>query len=177
MTVFKDDDGMAYLIYSSNRNKEIHISPMRRDFLNVVNTTVRAMVGQYREAPALFKHENVYYMVTSGCSGWAPNEAMVHESESVYGPWESIGNPCVGANKQFRIATFFSQGTFVIPMPGGAPGSFIFMADRWKPDDLRDSRYVWLPLVVRTRNLRYVGLPLWSRVSIFWHAKWRIPGT
>ncbi|KAK4401594.1 hypothetical protein Sango_0900100 [Sesamum angolense] len=174
MTVFKDDDGMAYLIYSSVRNKEIHISPLNGDFLGVTNRTVRALVGQHREAPAVFKHQGVYYMVTSGCSGWAPNEALVHEAESILGPWESIGNPCVGANKDFRVATFFSQSTFVLPMPGAVPG-FIFMADRWNPADLQDSRYVWLPLTVRARNQRYTGLPLWSRVSIFWHKKWRIP--
>ena len=28
----------------------------------------------------------------------------------------------------------------------GRPGAFIFMADRWNKHDLRDSRYVWLPL-------------------------------
>ncbi|KAL0356773.1 UNVERIFIED_CONTAM: hypothetical protein Scaly_1363000 [Sesamum calycinum] len=172
---FKDDDGMAYLIYSSIRNKEIHISPLNGDYLGVTNRTVRALVGQHREAPAVFKHQGVYYMVTSGCSGWAPNEALVHEAESILGPWESIGNPCVGANKDFRVATFFSQSTFVLPMPGAVPGSFIFMADRWNPADLRDSRYVWLPLTVRARNQRYTGLPRWSRVSIFWHKKWRIP--
>ncbi|KAK6131898.1 hypothetical protein DH2020_034356 [Rehmannia glutinosa] len=175
MTVFRDDNGTAYLIYSSVRNKEIHISPLSQDYTDVLNETARALVGHHREAPAVFKYRNVYYMVTSGCSGWAPNEALVHEAESIFGPWETIGNPCVGANKDFRAATFFAQSTFVIPMPGAGPGSFIFMADRWNPNDLRDSRYVWLPLTVRQRNERYVGLPLWSRVSIFWHKKWRIP--
>lgn len=115
-------------------------------------------------------------MMTSGYSGWAPNEAIVHEAESIYGPWESIGNPCVGANKAFRVATFFAQSTFVVPVPGASPGSgsFVFMADRWNPEDLSDSRYVWLPLTIRARNQRYTGVPLWSRVSIFWHEKWRI---
>ncbi|KAK6136815.1 hypothetical protein DH2020_029438 [Rehmannia glutinosa] len=175
MTVFRDENGTAYLTYSSVRNKEIHISPLNQDYTDVLNETARALVGHHREAPAVFKYRNVYYMVTSGCSGWAPNEALVHEAESIFGPWETIGNPCVGANKDFRAATFFTQSTFVIPMPGAGPGSFIFMADRWNPNDLRDSRYVWLPLTVRQRNERYVGLPLWSRVSIFWHKKWRIP--
>ncbi|KAG8368299.1 hypothetical protein BUALT_Bualt15G0031100 [Buddleja alternifolia] len=176
MTVFKDDNGIAYLIYSSVRNKGIHITPLNQDYIDVTDKMARALIGQHREAPAVFKHEGVYYMVTSGCSGWSPNEALVHEAESVLGPWESIGNPCVGANKDFRVATFFAQSTFVLPMPDGAPGSFIFMADRWNPADLRDSRYVWLPLTVRVaRKDRYVGVPLWSRVSIFWHEKWRIP--
>lgn len=100
----------------------------------------------------------------------------MHEAESILGPWESIGNPCVGANKDYRIATFFSQGTFVLPAPGGQAGSFIFMADTWNPADLSDSRYVWLPISVRRGSqVRSVGLPLSSKVSIFWHERWKLP--
>ncbi|CAI9104414.1 OLC1v1003079C1 [Oldenlandia corymbosa var. corymbosa] len=177
MTVFKDDKYCkAYLYYSSMRNKEIHISPLREDFLHVSNVVKKVLIGQYREAPAVFKHKGLYYMITSGCSGWAPNEALAHVAESPMGPWETIGNPCVGANQDFRATTFFAQGTFVLPMPKGPHGSFIFMADRWKPDDLGDSRYLWLPLYVDEAG--YQPLHNVSRrpqVLIFWHERWRMP--
>nr|GMD08708.1 putative galactan 1,3-beta-galactosidase [Ipomoea batatas] len=173
ITIFKDDDnGKAYVIFSSVHNKELHISPLSQDFLDVSNVMAKALVGQYREAPALFKYKGKYFMVTSGCSGWAPNEALVHVADSVMGPWETIGNPCVGGSKGFRVATFFSQSTFVLPMPNSPPGWFIFMADRWKPDDLRDSRYVWLPLRVEGVEDEDVMRP---RVSVFWHNRWRLP--
>ncbi|KAE8709577.1 adenylyl-sulfate kinase 1 [Hibiscus syriacus] len=140
----------------------------------------RIMVGQRREAPALFKYQGTYYMFTSGCSGWAPNEALAHAAESIMGTWETIGNPCIGGNKMFRLATFLAQSTFVIPLPG-IPGSYIFMADRWNPAELRDSRYVWLPLIVGglpDRPLEFnLGFPSWPRVSIYWHRKWRLPLT
>ncbi|CAA2979535.1 Galactan 1,3-beta-galactosidase [Olea europaea subsp. europaea] len=90
----------------------------------------------------------------------------------------TMGNPCIGGNKIFRQTTFFAQSTFVLPLPD-LPGSFIFMADRWNPADLRDSRYVWLPLIVggaSDQPLEYnFGFPLWSRVSIYWHKRWRVP--
>lgn len=178
MTVFKDDDGVAYLVYSSADNSELHIGPLTEDYLDVSRVMRRILVGQHREAPALFKLQGTYYMITSGCSGWAPNEALAHAAESIMGPWETMGNPCVGGSKVFRHTTFFAQSTFVIPVPG-FPGSYIFMADRWNPTDLRDSRYVWLPLIVggpADRPLDYnFGFPLWSRVSIYWHRKWRLP--
>ncbi|CAI0430659.1 unnamed protein product [Linum tenue] len=178
MTLFKDDDSVAYLVYSSEDNSELHIGPLAADYLDVTPVVRRILIGQHREAPALFKHEGTYYMITSGCTGWAPNEALAHAAESMMGPWETMGNPCVGGNKLFRLATFFSQSTFVIPIRG-LPGSFIFMADRWNPADLRDSRYVWLPLIVggpADQPLDYnFGFPLWSRVSIYWHRKWRLP--
>ncbi|GAA0144494.1 glycosidase [Lithospermum erythrorhizon] len=178
MTIFKDDDGVAYLIYSSEGNSELHIGPLNDEYLDVTNVMRRILVGQHREAPALFKHQGTYYMITSGCTGWAPNEALAHAAESIMGPWETLGNPCVGGSKLFRLATFFAQSTFVLPLPR-LPGFFLFMADRWKPTDLRDSRYVWLPLKVggtadRPLEFRF-GFPLWSRVSIFWHKRWKIP--
>ncbi|KAH7566702.1 hypothetical protein JRO89_XS08G0218800 [Xanthoceras sorbifolium] len=178
MTIFKDTDGVAYLVYSSEDNSELHIGPLTSDYLDVTNVYRRILVGQHREAPALFKHEGTYYMITSGCTGWAPNEALAHAAESIMGPWETMGNPCIGGNKVFRLTTFFAQSTYVIPL-SGLPGSYIFMADRWNPADLRESRYIWLPLIVggpADRPLEYnFGFPLWSRVSIYWHKKWRLP--
>ncbi|XP_073124945.1 uncharacterized protein [Henckelia pumila] len=178
MTIFKDDDGVAYLIYSSDDNSELHIGPLNEEYLDVTRVMRRILVGQHREAPALFKHDGTYYMITSGCTGWAPNEALAHASESIMGPWETMGNPCLGGNKIFRLTTFFAQSTFVLPLPEFR-GLFIFMADRWNPADLRDSRYIWLPLTIggaADRPLDYnFGFPLWSRVSIFWHKRWRLP--
>ncbi|XP_019228316.1 PREDICTED: uncharacterized protein LOC109209496 isoform X2 [Nicotiana attenuata] len=178
MTLFKDDDGVAYLVYSSDKNSELHIGPLNKDYVDVTETMRRILVGQHREAPVLFKHQGTYYMITSGCTSWSPNEALAHASESIMGPWETIGNPCIGGNKNFRLTTFFAQSTFVLPL-SGLPGLFIFMADRWNRADLRDSRYVWLPLTVGRpldRPIEYnFGFPLWSRVSIYWHKKWRLP--
>nr|GMC66296.1 Glycoside hydrolase, family 43 [Ipomoea batatas] len=181
MTIFKDDDGKAYLVYSSVDNSELHVGPLNEQYLDVTRSMRRILVGQHREAPALFKNQGTYYMITSGCTGWAPNEALAHAAESIMGPWETIGNPCIGGNKIFQLTTFFAQSTFVLPLSGLPPGFFIFMADRWNPADLRDSRYVWLPLTVAgpvDQPLEYnFGFPLWSRVSIYWHKRWRLPYT
>lgn len=177
MTIFKDDDGTAYVVYSSLHNRELHVGPLRQDYLDVTNVMTKVLVGQHREAPAVFKHRGKYYMITSGCSGWAPNEALAHVADSMLGPWETIGNPCVGANKVFRVTTFFAQSTFVLPMPGRIPGSFVFLADRWNPDDLRDSRYLWLPLMVVDDEACQHSPPFTNtrpQVAIYWHAKWKI---
>lgn len=178
MTIFKDDDRKAYLIYSSEDNSELHVGLLTDDYLDVTRVMRRILVGRHREAPALFKYQETYYMITSGCTGWAPNKALAHAAESIMGPWETMENPCVGGNKIFRMTTFFAQSTFVVPLPG-LRGSFIFMADRWNPAELKDSRYVWLPLTVggvADEPLEYnFGFPVWSRVSIYWHRRWRLP--
>ncbi|KAH9315129.1 hypothetical protein KI387_023756, partial [Taxus chinensis] len=178
MAIFKDDNGEAYIIYSSDDNSELHIGQLREDYKDITQVMQRVLVGDHREAPAVFKHRGLYYMITSGCTGWAPNTALAHSAESMLGLWETLGNPCMGGNEDFRATTFFAQGTFVLPLPG-VPDTFIFMADRWNPADLRDSRYVWLPLTMDGPADEPLEddfeFPLWSRVSIYWHKKWRLP--
>lgn len=39
MTVFQDDDGTAYIIYSSEENRTLYIARLNDDYTNVVNTT------------------------------------------------------------------------------------------------------------------------------------------
>jgi hypothetical protein len=108
-------------------------------------TWARSFIGKFREAPAPFKFKGRYYVITSGCTGWAPNAASYAVTDNILGPWTPQSNPCVGADAD---KTFHAQSTFVLPVTG-RPGCFIFMADRWFKDKLQDSRYVWLPLVMK----------------------------
>jgi len=43
--------------------------------------------------------------------------------------------------------TFDGQSTYIQPVQG-KKDAFIFIADRWNPKDLKDSRYLWLPISV-----------------------------
>ncbi len=55
------------------------------------------------------------------------------------GEWTLLGNPCIGESEMEAAQTFGAQSTFVLPAPG-RPGSFIFMADQWNPENLSTSR-------------------------------------
>lgn len=81
-------------------------------------------------------------MVTSGCTGWAPNAARSMVADAMLGEWRELGNPCVGEGAE---RTFGAQGTFILPVQG-RPDTYIFMADAWRPANAIDGRYVWLPL-------------------------------
>ena len=154
-TVYQDDDGAAYVLFSSEWNKTLHIARLRDDYLGTAGEASRHFIDQSREAPAVFKRGDRYYMVSSGCTGWDPNPAEYATAPAVTGPWTTHGNPCVGED---AATTFHAQSTFVLPLP---TGGYIFMADRWKPRDLRDSRYVWLPC-------EFEG----DRLLLRWHDQW-----
>jgi len=142
ITVFVDDDGQAYLFHASEDNATMHICLLTEDYLKPSGRFVRVFEGRSMEAPAVFKHQGRYYLMASGCTGWAPNAARSAVAESIWGPWKELGNPCRGPEAD---TTFRGQGTFVLPV-AGSPGRFIFMGDRWNQEDLPASRYVWLPI-------------------------------
>ncbi len=151
MNLFVDDDGQAYAFYASEGNVTMYVVRLNADFTGPETPAVqgktweRILVGQSREGPAPFKFKGRYYLVSSACTGWAPNAANYAVADKILGPWEVKANPCVGAE---AATTFRSQSTFVLPV-AGKPGNFIFMADRWLQHNLADSRYVWLPLVLK----------------------------
>ncbi|GGB17497.1 family 43 glycosylhydrolase [Puia dinghuensis] len=149
MTVFQDEDGRAYLVYTSENNNTMQVCLLSSDYLKPTPVYKRILIGQRREAPAVFKQGGRYFLITSLCSGWDPNAARWAVADSMLGEWRQQGNPCVGEDS---ATTFHSQSTFVLPVGGSAGGQagagFLFMADRWNKTDLERSEYLWLPLRV-----------------------------
>ena len=115
------------------------------------------------EAPCIFKHGGVYYLIASDCTGWHPNEARSAFAPTLLGPWKELGNPCLGEGAEL---TFGAQSTFVLPVHG-KQGALIFMADQWKPENLHDSRYVWLPVSFRKSVVFYPPRPFLN-----WRNQW-----
>lgn len=140
MTLFVDVDGKAYHICSSESNTTLHINELTDDYLDFTGRYIRIFPGRRLEAPAIFIHDGRYYMMMSGCTGWAPNPGHSASAPSIWGPWEEMGNPCVGEGKE---TTFDSQSTFFITLDDGR---VIYMGDRWRPENAIDGRYVWLPV-------------------------------
>jgi beta-xylosidase len=156
MTLFIDDDGKAYHIFSSEENLTLHIAELTADYLHHSGRYTRVAPGGQNEAPAIFKHDGTYWMITSGCTGWAPNEARMFSAPSIWGPWTQHPNPCRGPKAE---KTFDGQSTYILPIEG----QYIFMADIWRPRHPIDARYVWLPIEFED------GKPV-----IHWRDEWQL---
>ncbi len=139
MTLYVDDDGKAYHIFSSEENLTLHIAQLTNDYLHHNGNYVRVAPAGHNEAPAIFKKDGTYWMITSGCTGWDPNEARMFSAPHILGPWTQHPNPCVGPKAEI---TFGGQSTFVLH----TAGQYIFMADVWRPRHPIDARYIWLPI-------------------------------
>lgn len=144
MTLFVDSDGKAYHIHSSEENQTLHFSELTDDYLDFTGRYFRVLPGDANEAPAVFKSKGKYYLFSSGTTGWKPNPARLSVSTGIFNEWTTLGNPCRGTDEENKV-TFSSQSTQVMPVEG-KKNLFIYMGDRWVPQDLTDSRYIWLPI-------------------------------
>ena len=158
MTLFVDDNGKAYHIYSSEENSTLHIALLTEDYTGHTGIYTRNFVNRFMEAPAMFKKDGKYYLMMSGCTGWAPNQARSAVAADILGPWTELGDPCIDDVKE---TTFDSQSTYILPVYG--TGTYIYMGDRWRPKDAIDGRYVWLPV-------EFDG----NRFHIRWHDEWKL---
>jgi hypothetical protein len=160
MNLFVDDDGTAYHIYASEENSTLQISRLSDDYLSCSGEYARFFIERYMEAPAIFKtSDGRYFFIGSDCTGWAPNAARSAVSESIWGPWQELGNPFRGADSAL---SFHSQSTFVLPVQG-EKDRFIYMGDRWTPENPVDGRYIWLPIELTGDHF-----------EIRWYDKWKL---
>jgi|SRR5690625_203975 len=183
MHVFVDDqdinnDGVndAYVFYASEGNWTMYVVRLNADYtwidLPVQTDRIRPQatekhlgevwsrqfVRKMREAPTPFKYQNKYYLLTSACTGWEPNQAEYAVADHPLGDYVTQGDPCVDDTER---NTFQSQSTNVLPIDNG---KFIYIGDRWQPDNLGKSTYVWLPLEIDSDE----------KVRIIWRDKWSI---
>ncbi|HNX56644.1 MAG TPA: glycoside hydrolase family 43 protein [Prolixibacteraceae bacterium] len=158
MNLFVDDDGTAYQIYSSEENSTLHISKLTDDYLSYSGEYFRVFVGRYMEGATLFKRAGKYYIIASDCTGWNPNAARSAVADQIFGEWKELGNPAVGKDSEL---TFHSQSTYVLKVEG-KKDSYIFMGDRWTPENPIDGRYIWLPVTFENDAPKLYWKTSWS---------------
>ncbi|WP_413379857.1 family 43 glycosylhydrolase [Paenibacillus taichungensis] len=162
MTVFVDTDGTGYLITASRKNGGAN-DTMAIFKMNASYTGVESLVGwqfenAYREAPAVVKKGNRYYLFTSQAAGWYPNQGAYATASSMTGTWSALtpyGNPSAFGSQIHDIATITGSNTT----------SYIYMGDRWNPLYLGEHKHIWLPLTLNDSN---------GTASLEWYKEWNI---
>lgn len=140
MTLFQDTDGAGYLIYE-DRESGVRIARLSDDYLTLAQEV--ALIRESYEAPALVKISGVYYLLGSRLSGWDANPNKYITATALAGPWSAFQDVAPPATR-----TYTSQTASILPVFGTKQTTYLYLGDRWKPNNLTDSRYIWLPLTV-----------------------------
>lgn len=147
-TLFQDDD-KTYFISASNDNADLHIYQLSDDYLSIDKLVQKLFIGKYREAPSLVKIDNIYYMLTSYCTGWLPNQCQYSYATSIEGKWSELIN--IG-----NYNTFHSQPAFIIKI-NEVP---YYFGDCWggtdweKIEDFDYNKSSYLSLELEVKNNR-----------------------
>lgn len=127
------DQGNAYFISAANHNRDMKVYLLTDDFLNVKEEVATLWPGCSREAPTVFVRDGLYYMLTSACTGWTPNQGKYATSRQLDSGWSELYD--FGDE-----TTYQSQPTWVIEKDG----AFYYLGDRWGGQGKKyfDSTYV-----------------------------------
>ncbi|KAF2094306.1 Arabinanase/levansucrase/invertase [Rhizodiscina lignyota] len=132
--LFQDSDGKGFLL-TEDRQNGLRIDGLSKDYLSVESNVYTW--SEKIESPALIQREGIYFMFGSHLTGWRTNDNVYSTAPSLNGPWSewrTFAEP--GSN------TYNSQTNFVLSVGNTS----IYMGDRWDPDNLMRSTYIWLPL-------------------------------
>ena len=136
--VFVDDDGTAYFISTTSENTNLGLFRLTDDYRAAAEHTV-LQPGQRREAPAIVKVDGRYYMLSSACSGWDPNQCKLTTSTSLTDGWTSLtglGNPIA----------YDTQAASILTIKGTKATTYLYVGDRWQDPDLPQSKTIIFPI-------------------------------
>ena len=151
---FVDDDGSAYLIFESRPTKGFFVAKLTDDLMNVKKT---AFIAAPLEGGALVHYEGLYYVVGSHMTGWRPNPNVYATAYALAGPWTEFSNLAPAEANNYD-----SQSTMLLKVVGSKMTTVIFMGDLWRPHELWDSRYFWMPVEMRNGAMHLPPPAPWS---------------
>lgn len=163
-TVFTDDDGKSYLVYSygQGRNK-IYVSEIgvKDGMVNLLDCT-KVFQGAGREGNCMFKYNGKYYMFASNLYGWDASLAYYLVADNVRGPYYPVNDMAVlrGAEDDYAHVT---QTGFFFSIKGTKQETIVYCGDRWADFAGNGLGYnQWVPLSFKDSVPYFNSLSSWN---------------
>ena len=149
--VFVDDDGTAYFISTIEENQHLGLFRLSDDYLSAVEYT-ELFKWQSREAPAIVREGDTYFMMFSACSGWDPNQASFSWSKSLTSGWSSRTN--IG-----NSVAYDTQAASILTIKGSEGTSYVYVGDRWQDPGLAESKTILFPISFKNNTITFNYVP------------------
>ena len=138
--VFVDNDGKGYFVSTTDENQHLTLFELSTDYLTPVKSTrLSTFDWKAREAPAIVRVGNTYFLISSLCTGWDPNQATISYSTSLTSGWSSMVN--IG-----NSSTFDTQAASILTIRGTSGTSYLYVGDRWQDPGLAESKTIIFPI-------------------------------
>jgi hypothetical protein len=163
-TVFTDDNGKSYLVYSygSGRSR-IYLSEIGvKDGKVTLLDCNQVYKGDGREGNCMFKYKGKYYICASDLYGWNASNVYYLESTSIYGPYTPTNSmlKMPGAESDYGHVT---QTGFFYTVKGSKEETVIYCGDRWADFAGNGNGYnQWCPLSFVNNAPYFNSLSQWS---------------
>ncbi|NLE33385.1 MAG: family 43 glycosylhydrolase, partial [Bacteroidales bacterium] len=163
-TVFTDDNGKSYLVYSygSGRSR-IYLSEIGvKDGKVTLLDCQQVYKGSGREGNCMFKYKGKYYICASDLYGWNASNVYYLQADSIYGPYTPTNNmlKMPGADKDYGHVT---QTGFFYTVKGSKQETVIYCGDRWADFAGNGNGYnQWCPLSFVNNAPYFNSLSQWS---------------
>lgn len=165
--IFKDNDGKLYYQACIDGNASMWNCLMTDDYLSTTKTANVILPNVKYEAPALFRVDETYFGLFSGCTGWQSNRSRFAFSQEILGKWKYnyTFTDKTGGGTEFCVDdslgnTYNSQSAYVYKVDGD-DNKLIYIGDRWDDKNLQNSKLIWLPISMRS------GIP-----TVRWYDSW-----
>lgn len=145
--IFVDDDGTAYFISTTDENRNLGLFQLADDYLSTQSHT-QLFSGQSREAPAIVRIANRYFMFSSACSGWDPNQCKLSYSSNLKSGWSGLSN--IGNSNAYD-----TQAAAILKIQGTKQTTYLYVGDRWQDPDLPNTKTIIFPISFDGTNCNF----------------------
>ena len=131
-SVFQDEDGTGYLIYSygSGRSSVWAARIGARDGRVDLLEPTKLYQGFGREGNALFKHAGRYYLAGSDLFGWDASRIHFQVADHIFGPYQPVNRTVIMDGSQTDFGHITQTG-FYYTLHGSRAETVIHCGDRW----------------------------------------------
>ncbi|MWB99508.1 family 43 glycosylhydrolase [Agromyces seonyuensis] len=161
-TVFTDDDGTDYLVFSyRNGRSRTYVAKISDADSLSVESAVQVFAGAGREGNAMFKLDGQYYIASSDLHGWNTSQTYLIRSLNgqIQGAYSSM-YVLPGSERDYSHVT---QSGFFLTVHGTEQDTVIYAGDRWAGFAWNGLGFnQWLPLSGTGADVRFNSLSEWE---------------
>ena len=136
--IFQDTDGTAYFVSTTEENQHLGLFRLSDDYHEAVAHT-QLFPWQRREAPAIVRIDDRYFMFNSACSGWDPNQCKMSYTGNLESGWsalQNVGNPMA----------YDTQAAAILEIKGTKTTTYLYVGDRWQDPGLPETKTIIFPI-------------------------------